>query len=235
MWVSRRLVRAVCLMAFLAFGMTMSTHGMAPRPAASHSVPSRSPTGSRALPLLPPIPTPSLPLPSPIRTLSLPLPSPIPSPPVPHPSPIPVPSPPLPSPMHSPSNQSPSPSSLPSQFARDTSGVRKPDAAVRKSSQSPLSRAASRSSGSTAGSRTLSKLSGHGSTRSPQMRRTGSPTVCPILGAGGDGCPGLPQRILQQLAETGYGRILALVVGGIFVLAGIGGLMLSRRRPQMLS
>jgi hypothetical protein len=236
LWVSRRLVPAACLMAFLALGTTMSSQGIAPRPAALHSVPPRSPTTSRALPLPSPIPSPSLPLPSPIPSPSLPLPSPIPSPPLPHPSPIPLPSPPLLSPAPSPSHQSPVPSSRPSPPALDTTGVRKADPAVRKSSQPPLSpRTASRGNGPAAGSRALSKSSGHGSARSPQMRRTGSPTVCPILGVGGDGCPGLPQRILQQLAETGYGRILALIVGVILVLAGIGGLIRSRRRPQMLS
>jgi len=73
-----------------------------------------------------------------------------------------------------------------------------------------------------------------GSTPSPQTRRTDSVAVCPILGVGGNGCQGLPPWLIQQLAETGYGGMVALLAGVILCLTGIAGLMRRRRRRQAL-
>ena len=73
-----------------------------------------------------------------------------------------------------------------------------------------------------------------GSTPSPQARRIDSVAVCPILGVGGNGCQGLPPWLIQQLAETGYGGMVALLAGVILCLTGIAGLMRRRRRRQAL-
>jgi LPXTG-motif cell wall-anchored protein len=56
--------------------------------------------------------------------------------------------------------------------------------------------------------------------------------VCPVLGGGGNGCQGLPTWLIQQLAETGYRGVVALVAGVILCLAGIAGLWRGRRRRQ---
>jgi hypothetical protein len=73
-----------------------------------------------------------------------------------------------------------------------------------------------------------------GSTPSPQASRADPVGVCPILGDGGNGCQGLPPWLIQQLAETGYGGVVALLAGVILCLAGIAGLRRGRRRRQAL-
>ena len=229
-WVSRRLVRASCLMAWLAFGAVTSAQANPP-PAVS----------SPYLPLPTPIPSPSLPLPTPIPSPSLPLPTPIPSPYVPLPTPIPSPSlltVPSPAPSSSPPTlASPDPSLLNSPLAPGNSnGPETADQAAPESGQLPLfPRAASRGPDPAAAPMAPSKSAGQASAPSSQTDQTGSRTVCPILGVGGNGCQGLPQWIIQQLAETGYGGFLALVTGLILSLVGVGGLILHRRRGQLLS
>jgi LPXTG-motif cell wall-anchored protein len=64
---------------------------------------------------------------------------------------------------------------------------------------------------------------------------TGPGNVCPILGGGGNGCQSTPAWLIQQLAETGYNGIAALLAGIILTLAGIAGLIRRRRRSHALS
>jgi LPXTG-motif cell wall-anchored protein len=73
-----------------------------------------------------------------------------------------------------------------------------------------------------------------GSAPSPLAIRSVPIAVCPILGVGGNGCLGIPPWLIQQLAETGYGGMLALLAGIILCLAGIAGLTRRRRRRQAL-
>ncbi len=179
-----------------------------------------SATSAQGIPA-PLAPSRSLLLPSPIPSLSSSVPT----------LPSPVPSPSLPT------LQSPAPSLLPSPPTPEVpQGLGNTDPAVPQSSQSPLSPPGA-SGGADPADRPMapSKSSGQGSAPSRQTDRAGSSQVCPILGLGGGGCPGLPPSIIQQLAETGYGGILALIAGAILVLAGVGGLILRRRRRHLLT
>lgn len=164
-------------------------------------------TSSAAALILPlPIPTPTLP----------PLPSPS-IPPLPSPT-----APPLPSPV--PSSQ-PLPTSIPGAGIAPpptlpaltaTPGVPDPGNLPLASSSSSAQRSSSTDPAP-----------------SPANAGTGGGNVCPILGGGGSGCQSLPAWLVQQLAETGYPGIFALLAGVILTLAGIGGLL--RRRRQALS
>jgi hypothetical protein len=229
--VSRIVILASCLVAGLTLGAAVSALRANAAPASLSEVP---------LPSIAPSPT--LPLPSPLPSAPLPIPSPLPSPTLPLPSPLPSPS--LLSPSPSPLSPSPSPSaSLPPLQSAVPSGL--------SANQSPT---VSSAVGAPADSQTEQDLASapagpggldpnvrgaagaysarSGSAPSPAASITHTVGVCPVLGGGGNGCQGLPTWLVQQLAETGYRGVVALLAGVILCLAGIAGLRRGRRRRQ---
>jgi LPXTG-motif cell wall-anchored protein len=68
---------------------------------------------------------------------------------------------------------------------------------------------------------------------SPKTASTGAGGVCPVLGGGGPGCQSVPAWLSQQLADTGYRGIAALLVGITLTLAGVAGWIVRRRRQAL--